>query len=80
MSLVYFKQPAPHGALELVWNILDFQKEQDVRLKLGYGIVDKVFFFYKSSFLLSYSYLIFLFRLFFYQKTNVIFNHDNKVL
>ncbi|KAD7477001.1 hypothetical protein E3N88_00137 [Mikania micrantha] len=35
-------QPTPHGALELVWNILDFQKEQDVRLKIGYEIVDKV--------------------------------------
>ncbi|KAJ0466341.1 putative outer envelope pore protein [Helianthus annuus] len=35
-------QPTPHGALELVWNILDFQKDQDVRLKVGYEIVDKV--------------------------------------
>nr|XP_043631295.1 outer envelope pore protein 21B, chloroplastic-like [Erigeron canadensis] len=35
-------QPTPHGALELVWNILDFQKEQDVRLKLGYELVDKI--------------------------------------
>ncbi|KAI7743749.1 hypothetical protein M8C21_007763 [Ambrosia artemisiifolia] len=35
-------QPTPHGALELVWNILDFQKDQDVRLKVGYEIVDKI--------------------------------------
>ncbi|PWA39050.1 hypothetical protein CTI12_AA575700 [Artemisia annua] len=37
-------QPTPHGALELVWNILDFQKDQDVRLKVGYELVDKVYF------------------------------------
>ncbi|KAK9048978.1 hypothetical protein SSX86_032055 [Deinandra increscens subsp. villosa] len=35
-------QPTPHGALELVWNILDFQKEQDVRLKVGFEIIDKI--------------------------------------
>ncbi|XP_071703936.1 outer envelope pore protein 21B, chloroplastic-like [Rutidosis leptorrhynchoides] len=35
-------QPTPHGAVELVWNILEFQKEQDVRLKVGYEIVDKI--------------------------------------
>ncbi|XP_076946162.1 outer envelope pore protein 21B, chloroplastic-like [Bidens hawaiensis] len=35
-------QPTPHGALELVWNILDFQKDQDVRLKVGYEFVDKI--------------------------------------
>ncbi|GKC57633.1 outer envelope pore protein 21B, chloroplastic-like protein, partial [Tanacetum coccineum] len=34
-------QPKPQGALELVWNILDFQKDQDVRLKVGYELVDK---------------------------------------
>ncbi|KVI07675.1 hypothetical protein Ccrd_013981 [Cynara cardunculus var. scolymus] len=34
--------PTPNGALELVWNILDFQKDQDVRLKVGYEIVDKI--------------------------------------
>ncbi|KAJ9541952.1 hypothetical protein OSB04_028458 [Centaurea solstitialis] len=35
-------EPTPNGALELVWNVLDFQKDQDVRLKLGYEIVDKI--------------------------------------
>ncbi|CAI9270293.1 unnamed protein product [Lactuca saligna] len=35
-------QPTPQGALELVWNMLDFQKDQDVRLKLGLEIVDKI--------------------------------------
>ncbi|KAI3724711.1 hypothetical protein L2E82_36497 [Cichorium intybus] len=35
-------QPTPHGALELVWNILDFQNDQDVRLKVGFEIVDKI--------------------------------------
>ncbi|KAI3757351.1 hypothetical protein L6452_04887 [Arctium lappa] len=37
-----FKQPRPSGAAELVWNILDFQKDQDVRLKVGYEVVDKI--------------------------------------
>ncbi|GJW22646.1 putative outer envelope pore protein [Tanacetum coccineum] len=37
-----FKQPTPSGAAELVWNILDFQKDQDIRLKVGYEIVDKI--------------------------------------
>ena len=45
MLLVHHNQPTPHGALELVWNILDFQKEQDVRLKVGYELVDKVYFY-----------------------------------
>ncbi|KAI3745589.1 hypothetical protein L6452_07990 [Arctium lappa] len=35
-------EPTPNGALELVWNILDFQKDQDVRLKVGYEFVDKI--------------------------------------
>ncbi|ONK64300.1 uncharacterized protein A4U43_C07F24250, partial [Asparagus officinalis] len=26
------------GALEFVWSILDFQKDQDVRIKVGYEI------------------------------------------
>ncbi|KAI3807770.1 hypothetical protein L1987_23704 [Smallanthus sonchifolius] len=30
-----FKQPTPSGAAELVWNILDFQKDQDEGLKLA---------------------------------------------
>lgn len=42
--ILTIEQPTPHGALELVWNILDFQKDQDVRLKVGYEIVDKVLF------------------------------------
>ncbi|KAI7742852.1 hypothetical protein M8C21_027865 [Ambrosia artemisiifolia] len=37
-----FKQPTPSGAAELVWNIVDFQKDQDLRLKVGYEIVDKI--------------------------------------
>ncbi|XP_076882180.1 outer envelope pore protein 21A, chloroplastic-like [Bidens hawaiensis] len=37
-----FKQPTPSGAAELVWDILDFQKDQDVRLKVGYEVFDKV--------------------------------------
>ncbi|CAN6245485.1 unnamed protein product, partial [Urochloa humidicola] len=30
------------GAIELAWTILDFRKGQDVRLKLGYELYDKV--------------------------------------
>lgn len=30
------------GAVELVWNIPDFQKDQDVRIKVGYEISEKV--------------------------------------
>ncbi|KAL8233333.1 hypothetical protein R6Q57_003111 [Mikania cordata] len=37
-----FKKPTPSGAAELVWNILDFQRDQDVRLKVGYAILDKI--------------------------------------
>ncbi|KAK1431285.1 hypothetical protein QVD17_07741 [Tagetes erecta] len=37
-----FKQPTPSGAAELVWSILDFQKDQDVRFKVGYEIFDKI--------------------------------------
>ncbi|KAI3507170.1 hypothetical protein L1887_22006 [Cichorium endivia] len=37
-----FKRPTPGGAAELVWNILDFQKDQDLRVKVGYEIVDKI--------------------------------------
>ncbi|KAK9053402.1 hypothetical protein SSX86_030036 [Deinandra increscens subsp. villosa] len=36
------KQPTPSGAAELVWNILDFQKDQDLRFKVGYEIFDKI--------------------------------------
>lgn len=43
-GIMYLWQPTPSGAAELVWNILDFQKDQDVRFKVGYEIVDKVFF------------------------------------
>ncbi|XP_071732002.1 outer envelope pore protein 21B, chloroplastic-like [Rutidosis leptorrhynchoides] len=37
-----FKQPTPSGAAELVWKIIDFQKDQDLRLKVGYEITDKI--------------------------------------
>ncbi|KAJ0750143.1 putative outer envelope pore protein [Helianthus annuus] len=37
-----FKQPTPSGAAELVWNIVDFQKDQELRLKVGYEIFDKI--------------------------------------
>ncbi|XP_076884638.1 outer envelope pore protein 21B, chloroplastic-like [Bidens hawaiensis] len=37
-----FKQPTPSGAVELVWNVPDFQKDQDIRFKVGYEILDKI--------------------------------------
>lgn len=37
-----FKQTTSKGAAELSWSILNFQKEQDVRLKVGYDILDKI--------------------------------------
>nr|XP_019710910.1 outer envelope pore protein 21B, chloroplastic isoform X2 [Elaeis guineensis] len=30
------------GAVELAWNILNFQKDQDVRIKLGYEVFGKM--------------------------------------
>ncbi|KAJ8461585.1 hypothetical protein OPV22_034511 [Ensete ventricosum] len=33
------------GAVELAWNILNFQKDQDVRTKIGYDICDQVPYF-----------------------------------
>lgn len=40
-----FKQRNVKGAVELVWSILDFQKEQDVRVKVGYDLLKKVPYF-----------------------------------
>ncbi|GLT74013.1 hypothetical protein SLA2020_458350 [Shorea laevis] len=37
-----FKKRKPRGAAEFSWSILNFQKDQDVRLKLGYEVFDKV--------------------------------------
>ncbi|KAH0462761.1 hypothetical protein IEQ34_010336 [Dendrobium chrysotoxum] len=40
-----FKQRNVKGAVELVWSILDFQKDQDVRIKVGYDLLEKVPYF-----------------------------------
>ncbi|KAL2895237.1 Outer envelope pore protein 21B chloroplastic [Bienertia sinuspersici] len=37
-----FKQRRSIGGAEFTWSIFNFQKEQDVRFKVGYDIVDKV--------------------------------------
>lgn len=37
-----FRQKKYGGAAEFTWIIPDFKKEQDVRLKVGYEIFDKV--------------------------------------
>lgn len=36
-------QRKSRGAAEFSWSIFNFQKDQDVRFKLGYEVVDKVF-------------------------------------
>ncbi|XP_042470294.1 outer envelope pore protein 21B, chloroplastic-like [Zingiber officinale] len=37
-----FKERKAKGAVELAWAILNFQKEQDVRIKFGYDISNQV--------------------------------------
>ncbi|KAK3010630.1 hypothetical protein RJ639_012333 [Escallonia herrerae] len=37
-----FIQTKSRGAAELSWSMLEFQKNQDVRVKLGYEVIDKV--------------------------------------
>ncbi|CAL9071286.1 unnamed protein product [Musa textilis] len=37
-----FKERKPGGAVELAWSIFNFQKDQDVRIKIGYDICDQV--------------------------------------
>ncbi|KAL9448840.1 hypothetical protein AB3S75_010889 [Citrus x aurantiifolia] len=37
-----FKQRKSRGAAEFSWSIFNFQKDQDVRFKLGYEVVDKI--------------------------------------
>ncbi|GLT35269.1 hypothetical protein SLA2020_097360 [Shorea laevis] len=37
-----FKETKSIGAAEFAWSILNFQKDQDVRLKVGYEVFDKV--------------------------------------
>ncbi|WOL13399.1 outer envelope pore protein 21B, chloroplastic [Canna indica] len=40
-----FKERKPQGAVELAWSIINFQKDQDVRVKIGYDICDQVPYF-----------------------------------
>ncbi|XP_057469059.1 outer envelope pore protein 21B, chloroplastic-like [Actinidia eriantha] len=37
-----FRERKLKGAAEFTWGILDFQKDQDMRLKVGYEVFDKV--------------------------------------
>ncbi|KAJ8433546.1 hypothetical protein Cgig2_018099 [Carnegiea gigantea] len=37
-----FKERKSKGAAEFVWSIFNFQKDQDVRFKVGYDMIDKV--------------------------------------
>lgn len=39
-----FTQRNTKGSAELTWDILNFRKDQDVRLKIGYEVSDKVSF------------------------------------
>ncbi|XP_028116026.1 outer envelope pore protein 21B, chloroplastic-like isoform X2 [Camellia sinensis] len=36
-----FKERKSRGAAEFTWGILNFQKDQDIRLKVGYEVFDK---------------------------------------
>ncbi|XP_031270279.1 outer envelope pore protein 21, chloroplastic isoform X2 [Pistacia vera] len=40
-----FKQKNSKGAAEFSWSIFNFQREQDIRFKLGYEVIDKVPYF-----------------------------------
>ncbi|XAR64278.1 hypothetical protein NMG60_11024554 [Bertholletia excelsa] len=40
-----FRQRKSRGAAEFTWGILNFQRDQDIRLKIGYEIFDKVPYF-----------------------------------
>ncbi|ESQ27487.1 hypothetical protein EUTSA_v10019232mg [Eutrema salsugineum] len=37
-----FNQKNPKGAAEFSWNIMNFKEDQDVRIKVGYEMFDKV--------------------------------------
>ncbi|KAL7162322.1 hypothetical protein ACSBR2_042744 [Camellia fascicularis] len=37
-----FKERKSRGAAEFTWGILNFQKDQDIRLKVGYEVFDEV--------------------------------------
>lgn len=39
-----FLQRESQGAAELNWIIFNFKKDQDLRFKVGYEVVDKVFY------------------------------------
>ncbi|XP_066319952.1 outer envelope pore protein 21, chloroplastic-like isoform X3 [Miscanthus floridulus] len=41
----FYPQTKTAGAVELAWTILDFKQGQDVRLKVGYELYDKVPYF-----------------------------------
>ncbi|XP_021613617.1 outer envelope pore protein 21, chloroplastic isoform X2 [Manihot esculenta] len=40
--LVLLKKRKSKGAAEFSWSIINFQKDQDVRFKIGYEVVEKV--------------------------------------
>ncbi|CAI9758044.1 unnamed protein product [Fraxinus pennsylvanica] len=40
-----FKEREPRGAAEFTWIIYNFKKDQDLRLKVGYEVVDKIPYF-----------------------------------
>ncbi|KAL6996001.1 Outer envelope pore protein 21, chloroplastic [Sarracenia purpurea var. burkii] len=37
-----FRERKSRGAAEFTWDILNFKKDQDVRLRVGYEVIDKV--------------------------------------
>lgn len=38
-----FQQKKSRGAAEFSWSIFNFQRDQDVRLKVGYELFEKVY-------------------------------------
>lgn len=40
--LILCQQKNPKGAAEFAWNIMDFKEDQDVRIKVGYEMFEKV--------------------------------------
>lgn len=42
MLVLVLLQRNPIGAAEFAWNIMNFKEDQDVRIKVGYEMFDKV--------------------------------------
>nr|XP_025886687.1 outer envelope pore protein 21B, chloroplastic isoform X3 [Solanum lycopersicum] len=45
----YFPDKKSRVAAEFTWDIMDVKKDQDVRLKVGYEVIEKVPYFHEKS-------------------------------